>query len=137
MLTAPLRQQHVEIGAIIGAIQQAVKAGKPGADLRKLLVDLSGKLTMHLAAEDLMLYPQLKASAVPGVATMAKLFADEMGGLAGAFKAFGQKYATGAIIDADRAGFTAGFNGIVTAVTTRVKAEEKDLYPALDGNAAK
>lgn len=136
MLTATLRQQHLEIGQVIAAIQQAVKAARPGHDIRLLLVELSGKLSIHLAAEDRMVYPQLQASQVPGVAALAKRFADEMGGLSGAFKAFSHRYNTGAVIDGDRAAFASGFQGIVAAVTARVKAEESELYPAADRTAA-
>jgi len=132
MLTATLREQHVGLASQLGDIDHAIKAGKSGHDLRKMLIDFSGKLTIHLAAEDRMVYPQLQSSLDSAIAAMAKRFATEMGGLGEDFKAFNHTYNTGAAIDADRAGFTKAFNGIVAAIVARVKAEENELYAAVD-----
>lgn len=132
MLTASLRQQHAELARLLGDIASAAKAGLPGLDVRRLLIELSGKLTVHLAAEDRMVYPQLQASSDRQVAAMAKRFADEMGGLGAAFKAFSHRYATGPAIEADRAGFAKDFAAIIAAISARVKAEETELYPAAD-----
>ncbi len=132
MLTSSLREQHAGLAAQLGAIDQAIKAGKPGTELRKLLIEFSGKLTIHLAAEDRMVYPQLQSSPDTAVAAMAKRFASEMGGLGAAFKAFNHTYNAGAAIDTDRAGFAKAFGGIVAAIVARVKAEETELYAAVD-----
>lgn len=132
MLTASLREQHVGLASQLGAIDQAIKAGRPGTDLRKMLIEFSGKLTIHLAAEDRMVYPQLQSSQDSAIAAMAKRFASEMGGLGAAFKAFNHTYNAGAAIDADRAGFANAFGGIVAAIVARVKAEETELYAAVD-----
>lgn len=135
MHTASLRQQHVELGQLLGRIQERFKAGAPGAELRTLLVELSGKLSIHLANEDRIVYPALQKGADAAVAAMAKRFADEMGGLGAAFKAFTGKYVSGAIIDSDRQGFGVAYGGIVAAVGKRVQAEERELYPAADKHA--
>ena len=132
MLTATLREQHAGLASQLGAIDQAIKAGRSGNDLRKMLIEFSGKLTVHLAAEDRMVYPQLQSSLDSSIAAMAKRFAAEMGGLGAAFKAFNHTYNTGVAIDSDRVGFTKAFNGIVAAIVARVKAEEHDLYAAVD-----
>ncbi|MBN8524059.1 MAG: hemerythrin domain-containing protein [Planctomycetes bacterium] len=132
MLTTSLREQHVGLASQLGAIDQAIKAGKPGTDLRTMLIEFGGKLTVHLAAEDRMVYPQLQSSQDAAIAAMAKRFASEMGGLGAAFKAFNHTYNAGAAIDADRAGFTRAFHGIVSAIVARVKAEENELYVAVD-----
>ncbi|MBN8525076.1 MAG: hemerythrin domain-containing protein [Planctomycetes bacterium] len=132
MLTASLRQQHAELSRLLGDIGAAAKNGQPGTELRRLLIELSGKLTVHLAAEDRLVYPQLQASPDMAVASMARRFADEMGGLGAAFKSFTHRYATGIAIDADRAGFNASYAAIVAAISARVKAEETELYPAAD-----
>lgn len=136
MHTTSLRQQHAELGSVITAMQQALKERKPGADIRALLVTLSGKLSIHLAAEDRMLYPALQAAKDPAVAEMARRFAEEMGGLAVNFKTFTHTYVSGSVIDADRDGFVKAFQGVVDAVLKRVKAEEDTLYPAADRAAA-
>ncbi len=135
MHTALLRQQHVELGTVIAAILQAAKDRKSGNEIRALLVSLSGKLTMHLSAEDRVLYPGLQQAKDPAAAALGRRFAEEMGGLAAAFKAFSQTYANGAMIEADRAAFSKAFQGVVDAVVKRVKAEEDTLYPAADRTA--
>lgn len=135
MLTATLRQQHAEVVAAIAAIEQALAAGRAGCELRPLVAALGAKLTLHLAAEDRMVYPQLQASQEPAVSAMARRFAEEMGGLADAFAAFARRYGGDAAIDADRAGFAAAFHALVAAVLARVRAEETELYPAVDRTA--
>lgn len=137
MQTISFRQQHVDLGKLLVQVQSRAKAKAPGAELRAALVEFSGKLSVHLAGEDRSVYPALMASPDAGVATMAKRFADEMGGLGQAFKAFMARYATGALIDAQYATFVSDYDGIVAAVTKRVQAEEKELYPAVDRLAVK
>ena len=132
MHTASLRQQHAELGAILGNLARMAKTGSPGSEIRAALVDLSGKLTMHLAGEDRMVYPALQASKDPQVAAMAKRFATEMGGLGAAFKAFTHRFATPALIEADRSGFASTLQGVTEAIVKRVQAEERELYPAAD-----
>lgn len=132
MHTASLRQQHADLGKILTSLGQRAKAGAPGSELRTALVDLSGKLTMHLAGEDRMVYPALQASKDPQVAAMATRFASEMGGLGAAFKAFTQRFATPAAIEGDRPGFISALAGVTEAIVKRVQAEERELYPAAD-----
>ncbi len=136
MHTTTLRQQHQELGKLLVRIQNRITAGAPGAELRAALVEFSGKLSVHLAGEDRSVYPALIAGKDANVAAMAKRFADEMGGLGQAFKAFMARYATGALIDGQRDAFAKDYDGIVSAVLKRVQAEEDELYPAADKTAA-
>lgn len=124
--------QHRELADLIGQI--AGLAASPAAaqaradDIRGLLNQLAGKLTVHLSGEDKVVYPALAASSDPQVAATAKRFQSEMGGLVEVFKAFNRAW-TASAIKADAARFTAELGQVAKAVGERVQKEETVLYP--------
>jgi len=131
--TDNFRRQHDELVAIVTEIagdanDAANKADAIAANLGKL----SGKIRMHLTIEDKTLYPRLIGSADANTVATAKKFQDEMGDLAGVYTGFASKWQTAGDIQGNPAGFKSEFNGIVSALSTRINSENTVLYPLAD-----
>lgn len=128
--TDKFRQQHDEILALAGDIQQELKAKGDAQALRTLLSSLAGKLNFHLAMEDQALYPRIM-KLDPKAKELATRFVSEMGGLAQAFGAYNAKWQTSAIRN-DPAGFAEETREIFVALGKRVARENAELYPLAD-----
>jgi Hemerythrin HHE cation binding domain len=127
--TDKFRQQHDEILATVGELNDQIKAKAEAQVLRGVLSNLAGKLNFHLAMEDKALYPRImkdgKAQA------LATKFRDEMGGLGDAFTAYSNKWQASAIRN-DPAGFAAETRKVFTALGKRIARENAELYPLAD-----
>lgn len=130
---AQLRQEHAELVKIVGELQALVDGDlpPPQVELFQVRRRLSSVLIAHLKAEDWVLYPPLLSSDDTAVATTAKQFVDEMGGLAHAYTAFSEKW-DALSIEADWAHYRVEAKGIIDALTNRIVRENRDLYPLLD-----
>jgi hypothetical protein len=130
------RKQHAElveiVQAIAGKLDPASLANSGATETTALLKVLTGKLLVHLAAEDYDLYPKLIASTDRETATTAKQFQDEMGGLKGAFQAYYGKWNTPELVQGDPAGFIDDTQGVFEALGARVEKENTVLYPLAD-----
>lgn len=136
MRTLQLRQQHQEL---LRVVEQIVPLLKPesldqarGDALRKLLLELTGKLNMHLAAEDRVLYPELVASTQARVAATASRFAKEMGHIGGAYKEYLARYPNGSALAKDPKAFCTDTAAVFGQLGQRIQREEAELYPLAD-----
>ena len=128
--TDKFRQQHDEILAVVGELNDQLKAKAEAPVLRGLLSNLAGKLNFHLAMEDKALYPRiLKHNGKAQV--LATKFMDEMGDLGATFMAYNNKWQATAIRN-DPAGFAAETRKVFTALGKRIARENAELYPLAD-----
>lgn len=131
--TDKFRQQHEEILAIVGELNQQMKANADAQALRTLLSNLAGKLNFHLAMEDKALYPRImKMDAA--ASTLATRFMEEMGGLGAAFTGYNNRWQVSAI-RSDPAGFAAESRQVFVALGKRIARENAELYPLADSAA--
>ena len=89
--TEQFRHQHTEIVAVAQDIRRFLEPDKVvegTPDIVALLIRLSGKLKVHLQAEDAKLYPALIDSGDAEAAELAQSFQAEMGGLVVAFEGY-------------------------------------------------
>ncbi|AXJ97009.1 hemerythrin domain-containing protein [Sphingomonas sp. FARSPH] len=100
------------------------------AAVARLRWAMTRKLLAHLAKEDTLLYPRLKASRDPRAAAMATRFADEMGDLAEKYRAYIADWPAERI-DADWRQFGAETRRILQALRQRIAREETMLYALL------
>lgn len=130
---AKLRQEHAHLVEIVGRLGEIIDQPSPPSQLElfELRRSLSSTLIAHLKAEDWVLYPRLLASDDEAVASVARTFNEEMGGLAGAFVAYSDKWAANAIA-ADWAGYCRESRAIIDALSCRINRENRELYPLLD-----
>ena len=127
-----LRQEHATLVEIVGRLAKAIAEPHPPAanELFALRRKLSSTLIAHLKAEDWVLYPRLLASLDPKVASTARAFSDEMGGLAQAYSAYAEKWTATAIND-DWRGYCCETHGIIEALSCRINRENRELYPLM------
>lgn len=133
--TDNFKKHHVEILAIaksVNTLLVSANVGGHAAEIRRLLSQLSGKLSFHLAMEDKSLYPSLLTHSDPAVKNIAKRYSDEMGSLAQTFGNYLNKWANTMVINADLAGFTKETKAIFAALTKRIQREDTELYPIID-----
>jgi hypothetical protein len=89
-------------------------------------------LKAHLALEDSTLYPKLMAHADPAVATTARRYQQEMGGLQTAFSNYIERWPTAPSIQQQPDLFLSQTQQVVTALLARVEREDNELYPMAD-----
>lgn len=84
---------HATINASLHNIRQMCQRGirEESGAIADEIVRMSSTIKLHLAAEDLHLYPVLLSSRHANVAYTARMFKDEMGGLAEAYTSFAKK----------------------------------------------
>ena len=128
-----LREDHAELVKLVRrlAVYIAEPAPPQQVELFELRRALSSTLIAHLKAEDWVLYPRLLASGDPSVASTAKRFNEEMGGLAAAFTAYTAQWSAAAITQ-DWAGYCADSRVIIDKLTDRITRENRELYPLAD-----
>ena len=131
--TDKFRQQHTEILAVVGELNDKIKANADAQVLRTVLSNLAGKLNFHLAMEDKALYPRFLRQAGEAQA-VAKRFQAEMGDLGGAFQAYNLRWQVTAIRN-DPAGFAAETHRVFQALGKRIGRENAELYPLADDEA--
>lgn len=136
VFTDTLRRQHEEILKVLSAVEPLLGRqrvdGLAATQLRGQLVELAGKVTIHLAAEDRVLYPKLQQGTEPKLAEAANRFAKEMGELASAFKTFVAKYPTPESIEKHYEAFAKDTAAVAGLLVHRIRREEAELYPLAD-----
>ena len=133
-LIPQLKREHVEIMRSFSSIKDGVMSGKVGdADLINGLRELKNILVAHLDLEDKMLYPALAKSEVVEAKNIGEKYSGEMLGISKVAMAFFGKYMSESISDLLKsAEFRKELDGVISAVTKRVDAEETILYPAYE-----
>lgn len=126
-----LIRQHEEIRALLAQIEGMLpeKVAESTFEVLMKVSELAGKLKMHLAQEDRVLYPSLLRHQDARVRDTADRFTREMGGLAETFTGFRTKYAGVNAIKGDPEQFQREMRRLASALRRRIEAEEKELYP--------
>lgn len=129
------RQQHAEIMRLaveIGKRLEPATLVNSAAEVRKLLSEMSGKIIVHLAAEDTVLYPLLQKSKDPSTKALAARFAAEMGPIAQAFQNYAVRWGMESEIRSKPDAFASETKAIVKALSERIRKENTELYPLAD-----
>lgn len=127
-----LKKNHLDLYDRIHALQQYQTVSDVeahSAELALALAKLAGLLSIHLAAEDNYLYPNLAQSTNDRVRQTSISFHEEMGGLAKEFIAYKEAFMTATKIKQDPAGFLTATASAVKALLERLTREDRDLYP--------
>lgn len=127
-----LSREHAELDALALQLLDHVKSRTCDTEgLSALRWRLNHVLMVHLAKEDKLLYPRLKASGEPRTRGLADRFAEEMGGLGATYGAYTAEW-TMERVAADWPGFAVATRTGMRALRQRIQREERDLYPCLD-----
>ena len=133
------RREHDVALSVAAALLERVDGYDPelGADAIVMqLKKLVAVLRVHLAKEDLSLYPRLMASTDPMVARTAQLYVDEMGGLAAEMEGFARHWSCSASIASSFEEFRADVHDLMLALAIRIERENRYLYPLAEQIAA-
>jgi iron-sulfur cluster repair protein YtfE (RIC family) len=128
------KQQHIAIVDDIAALRQLVHGGieANAARIAARIVGMSGNIKLHLAVEDRMLYPTLRASGNTVIARMSNLYQLEMDGIVAAYMTFAAKWNTAAHLLADPEQFRNEANSVLRTLFERMKKEDHEFYPAIE-----
>ena len=102
-----------------------------GKEIFATISQLSGILSVHLAAEDKYLYPALQKDPAAHIQQLAAKFSREMGTLADVYKAYRVRFMLTSQIEADPALFLQETARVLQALSNRLQKEDKELYPLL------
>ena len=102
-----------------------------GKEISATISQLSGILSVHLAAEDKYLYPALQKDPAAHIQQLAAKFSREMGTLADVYKAYRDRFMLTSQIEADPALFLQETAKVLQALSNRLQKEDKELYPLL------
>lgn len=126
------QRQHADLLGLAKALEEGLAvrwgAGSENA-ARRLLVRLSGKLTVHLNMEDRSLYPALLASPDPEVRGVAARFHESMGGLKSSTDEFLRHWLRPEAIAGEPEAFRTATRALLDALVERITAEDASLYP--------
>jgi len=130
-----LKVQHGEILEMISEVLAQLPADRLPtyiANIRSSLAILAGKVSVHLAVEDKVLYPHLLQSANHEIKNLARSFVAEMGGIAQQFAEYRRKWADLPDIHAQAEDFIQETRTLMTALAWRIEREDERLYPLLE-----
>ena len=134
-VTATFRRQHDEISVLVERLGELIASPESipekTADIAQTKAKLTGKISMHLAAEDKSLYPKLAASSNANISKTARAFQAEMGALSEIYAAFTKKWTVSAVAEAP-ADFATEASAVLKALSDRIDRENTQLYPLAD-----
>lgn len=138
--TKMLEKQHTEIKAIMGQISASLDIlalQKDAEETRSLISRLVGKLSVHLAMEDDVLYPQLAGSSDPRLKEMGLSFQDKMGGLRNALKAYQNSWPSAGSVQANPHQFVKDTTALLNDLNERIRLEDEVLFAAINSRPAR
>lgn len=127
-----LRHQHDAALLMADRLIDLVDHYDPRTAAIPILMQLNrllGLLRVHLAHEDVELYPKLIESSDPEVARTASAFVTEMGSLAIDLEWFALRWSCSASIAGNIDEFREAVHQLALALTGRIERENRYLYP--------
>ena len=130
-----LKDHHAGIYELIDTITCAKtpsEVTQQADTIARALSRLAGLISIHLAAEDKFLYPNLKKSGLEKVRDTASRFDLEMGHLADTFKGYKEAFMTPTKIKNNPADFLQETKQVIGALLERLRREDNELYPLVE-----
>ena len=129
--------EHEELRTLAQALLACV--ARPAVDeaqLGQIRWSLTRKLLAHLAKEDALLYPRLRAGPDARLAAVAARFANEMGPLADRYRAYITEWPADRIIR-DWPAFGQATRQMMHLMLQRMEGEDKQLYAMIEDSPAR
>ena len=135
-LTTRFARQHLELGRLAKRLFAELDTrtlAEDASSARRSLVSFSGQLRVHSAMEQEALYPRLLASGEPSIVSKAQVLLADVGTVYQVFIDYLRAYPDAASIQADPAEFSRRTFQTLHRVLARMKREDDELYPLVDG----
>ncbi|MCT4632200.1 MAG: hemerythrin domain-containing protein [Firmicutes bacterium] len=126
-----LKKQHGDIIELLNETKGMInKIDDSSVQMKiaKNISKLAGILKIHLMSEDRNLYPAFTKSSNTDLQNKAKKYIDEMGDLSSIYMDFKDKYNTQSKINNSLSQFKSEVAKVFSAIETRIKKEDTDLY---------
>lgn len=127
-----LREQHDVALGIADHLVDLIDLYRCDADALPIAVQfhkLIGLLRVHLAQEDVQLYPGLMASGDSETSRLALSYVTEMGGLSDELEEFARRWSSSAVIAGDFEEFAEHARELILQLVFRIERENRHLYP--------
>lgn len=137
--TQRFHDQHNELVACVTEISGYLNPAALKTDakpVRMALAKLAGKLKIHLATEDSVLYPRLLKSSDEKVRNLAQKYISEMGSISSAFESYVNKWNSVSTISNSPDEFIKDTKDVFAVLAKRVEKENNELYPLAEKAAA-
>lgn len=127
-----LKDQHEQIYTCIATLRKSAAAGieANAAEISRLIVSMSSLIKLHLAVEDKLVYPALRAST--SLARMGQTYQSEMQEIAAGYEGFARRWNLPAAVARNPEGFRADANTVLKRLYQRICREDRDFYPAIE-----
>ena len=129
------RNQHDSILQMAESIEKLLtpeKLKEEADGIRSMLSALVGKLNVHLAMEDDVLYPVLLEHSKDEVNRAAKRLQDEAGDLKRIFQVFVDRWPSGEPVKTAPVAFACDVRALLTKLRDRIARENDDLFPLVE-----
>ncbi len=133
--TKRFRDQHDRMLTLVSEISAHLNVDELSHDtteVKRLLLILLGKLSVHLTMEDKALYPRLLEHPDEKIKAIANRFIDDMGSIGEAVEDYKSKWLPASNIQKESALFIEHTKGIFEALKNRIEKENNELYKTLD-----
>lgn len=129
------KHQHVEIYECIDTLRRHALSGivENAREIARGVVSMSSKIKLHLSVEDTVLYPALRSSNSSSMASLGKQYQEDMKTIAKSYDQFARKWNTAANVAKDPDGFRAEANIVLKKLHARIRREDLNFYPAIEG----
>lgn len=128
------KAQHVEMLTAIHDMRELAHAGlvEHGNEIAQHLLRLRAVISLHLAREDNLLYPEIKRHGSAKMARMADAFQTEMKQLSPVVVGFFDRWQKHGAIAREPEVFRQGANTVLKALYFRIIKENRQFYPEVE-----
>lgn len=133
--TARYVEQHAQITHLVQELRRHLVPKALAVDAsaaRQVLSLLSGKLSVHLAAEDRLLYPEVLHCADPDIRAVGQSFLEAMGPISQLFRSYSIRWGSQGAIQSNPEAFVSETRAMLNHIEERIRREEAELYPLVE-----
>lgn len=133
-ITKRYTEQHQELLEIADQIKESLDIealAKNAQEIRSLVSQLLGKLTVHLSMEDKVLYPRLLEHGDAKVRKTARRVQAEISDVADAMEGYRARWTSALAVQEDPRAFVEETSTLLRVLSERIRREDDELFPCL------
>lgn len=128
------KDQHVQILQKLSLLRELTHQGvvQNAAQIARGIMDMSSTIKLHLAAEDMALYPALQRSGHVDLMQLSNQLQKDMGAIAAAYEVFSRRWSHAEHLRNDEAEFRRDANEVLRILHQRMQRENTEFYPRIE-----